>query len=96
MNPQRRIAEKAARQVAGPASLMCMEARHADAQHSALHADGPTVSMGQDKGVPQLDAFAKYAVAFPRISRSILTRASSARRRLISICSALTGLLSTP
>ncbi len=36
---------------------------------------------------------AKYAVAFPRMSRSIVTRASSARRRAISICSALTGLL---
>ncbi len=30
------------------------------------------------------------------MSRSIFTRASSARSRLISICSALTGLLSTP
>jgi hypothetical protein len=31
---------------------------------------------------------AKYAIAFPRMSRSMVTRASSARRRLISICSA--------
>ncbi|OGB69074.1 MAG: hypothetical protein A2486_04720 [Burkholderiales bacterium RIFOXYC12_FULL_65_23] len=30
------------------------------------------------------------------MSRSIFTRASSARSRLISICSALTGLLSAP
>ena len=36
---------------------------------------------------------AKYAVAFPRMSRSILTRASSARKRLIFICSAVTPVL---
>ena len=33
---------------------------------------------------------AQYAIAFPRMSRSIVTRASSARKRLISICSAVT------
>jgi len=49
-----------------------------------------------DEGVLQLRTFAKYAVAFPRMSRSILTRASSALSRLISICSALTTLLSAP
>ena len=39
----------------------------------------------------------QYAVAFPRMSRSIVTRANSARRRLFSICSALTtGLLVAP
>jgi len=38
----------------------------------------------------------KYALAFPRMSRSIFTRANSARSRLISICSALTNLLSAP
>jgi hypothetical protein len=32
----------------------------------------------------------KYTVAFPRMSRFILPRANSARKRLISICSALT------
>ena len=52
--------------------------------------------MPLDEGVLQLCAFAKYAVAFPRMSRSIFTRASSARSRLISICSALTTLLSAP
>jgi hypothetical protein len=45
--------------------------------------------------------FAKYAVAFPSMSRSIFARASSARRRLISNCaahytSAATGLLQLP
>ena len=52
--------------------------------------------MGLDEGVLQIDPLAKYAVAFPRMSRSIFTRANSARSRLISICSALTGLLSAP
>src|ERR1019366_4710650 len=37
----------------------------------------------------------QYAVAFPRMSRSIVTRANSARKRLISICSAVTALLPT-
>ena len=42
-----------------------------------------------DEGVLQIDPLAKYAVAFSKMSRSIFTRASSARSRLISICSAL-------
>ena len=37
----------------------------------------------------------QYAVAFPRMSRSIVTRANSARKRLISICSAVTPLFPT-
>ena len=41
-------------------------------------------------------SFAKCAVAFPGMSRSIFTRASTARRRAISICSALTGLAPGP
>jgi hypothetical protein len=49
-----------------------------------------------NEGVLHRCAFAKYAVAFSRVSRSIFTRASSARSRLISICSALTALLSAP
>jgi hypothetical protein len=47
-------------------------------------------------GVLHFCPFAKYAVAFPRMSRSIFTRANSARKRLISICSALTLLLPAP
>src|ERR1019366_7117793 len=46
-----------------------------------------------NKGVLHFWPFAKYAVAFPRMSRSIFTRANSARNRLISICSTLTALL---
>ena len=49
-----------------------------------------------NEGALEIDPLAKYAVAFSKISRSIFTRASSALSRLISICSALTGLLSAP
>ena len=49
--------------------------------------------MAFDKGILHFWPFAKYAVAFPRMSRSIVTRANSARKRLISICSAVTPVL---
>jgi hypothetical protein len=52
--------------------------------------------MPLDEGVLHFVTLVKYAVAFPKMSRSIFTRASSARIRAISICSALTGLLSAP
>src|SRR3546814_8209411 len=68
----------------------------ADHKYPALHGDRPHAAMPLDKGVLHFAPFAKYAVAFPRMSRSIFTRASSARSRAISICSALTGLLSAP
>lgn len=44
--------------------------------------------MLMDKGLPHAPNFAKYAVTFPSMSRSIFTRS-----RLISIYSALTTLL---
>lgn len=65
-------------------------------KHSALHGDRPHLAMTPDEGVLHFAALAKYAVDFPRISRSIFTRASSARSRAVSICSAFTGLLSAP
>ena len=49
--------------------------------------------MALNKGVLHFWPFAKNAVAFPRMSRSIVTRANSARKRLISICSAVTPVL---
>src|ERR1035441_2335500 len=64
-----------------------MVARHAHAQNPALHADRPHPPVTLNKGVLHFWPFAKYAVAFPRMSRSILTRPNSARKRLISICS---------
>ena len=44
-----------------------------------------------DEGVLHRYSLAKYAAAFFNISRSIFTRDNSVRRRLISICSALTA-----
>ncbi|EPN67595.1 hypothetical protein A234_28696, partial [Pseudomonas syringae pv. actinidiae ICMP 19101] len=61
------------------ASLVAMKAGRTDAQHPALHNDRPETAMSKNERVLQLDAFAKYAVAFSRMSRSILTRANSAR-----------------
>jgi hypothetical protein len=66
---------------------------HAHPQNSALHADRPHPPVISNKGVLHFWPFAKYAVAFPRMSRSIFTRPNSARNRLISICSTLTALL---
>ena len=72
-------------------------AGRADLQYAALHRDRPQAAVLLDEGVLQIDPLAKYAVAFPKMSRSIFTRANAARNRLISICSALTGaLLSAP
>jgi hypothetical protein len=51
--------------------------------------------MAFNKGILHFEPFAKYAVAFPNMSRSIVTRASSARKRLISICSAVTPAVPT-
>ena len=68
-------------------------AGHADPQHPALHTDRPHSLVALDEGVPHFCPLAKYAVAFPRMSRSMVTRANSARRRLISICSAITCAL---
>src|SRR5450631_27287 len=66
---------------------------YAYAQNSALHPDRPDPLVVLNEGILHFWPFAKNAVAFPRMSRSIVTRASSARRRLISICSAVTPLL---
>src|SRR5271156_1721189 len=43
-----------------------------------------------NQGVLHFCPLAKYAIAFPRMSRSMVTCARSARKRLISICSAVT------
>src|SRR6202140_5961355 len=64
----------------------------AHAEHPALHSDRPDPLVALNKGILHFWPFAKNAVAFPRMSRSIVTRANSARRRLISICSAVTAL----
>ncbi len=82
------IAQMATLGRAGQENKVFVASRHAHAQHTALHRDRPNATVALNEGVLQIDPFAKYAVAFPRMSRSIFTRANSARNRLISICSA--------
>ena len=96
MHQQRVVAQMAALHVAGPTHQVRVVSGHADTEHPALHRDRPHAPVPPNEGVLHFWPFAKYAVAFPKISRSIFTLANSARRRLISICSALTGLLSAP
>jgi len=96
VHQQRVVAQVAALIATGSAYKVFVVSGCTDLQNPALHRDGPHAPVALDEGVLHFDAFAKYAVAFPRMSRSIFTRASSARSRLISICSALTGLLSAP
>ena len=67
----------------------------ADVQRPTLRRYGPNSSMSLDKGVSRRNSLAKYAVAFFKMSRSIRVLASSAFRRAISICSALTALPAT-
>src|ERR1035441_3191368 len=74
-----------------------MVARDAHQQHPALHTDRPDPLVALNKGVLHFWPFAKYAVAFPRMSRSIVTLTAAASRWLFSICSAVTaGLLLAP
>src|ERR1039457_4403413 len=93
MHQQSLITQMATPNLTPAANPVFMVSRHAHPQHSALHTDRPHPSVTLNKGVLHFWPFAKYAVAFPRMSRSILTRANSARNRLISICSTLTALL---
>ena len=50
-----------------------------------LHTHWPEQLVLLDPGVLHCRTFAKYAVAFPSMSRSIVTRASSALNRITSI-----------
>src|SRR5215469_3755631 len=79
-----------------PPRQVLMKPRHAYLKHPALHTDRPGAPMAFHEGILHFWPFAKYAVASPRISRSIFTRASSARKRLISICSGVTPALPLP
>ena len=66
---------------------------HAHLQHSALHRDRPHAPFVLNECVLDADPFVKYAVGFPNMPGSIFKRANSARKWLISICSALTFTL---
>ena len=74
------------------AALPGAPAAGADTQHLAHVGQGVLVSMRIDPGVLHSASFAKYAVAFFRISTCIFSRAFSARSRDSSICSGVTGL----
>lgn len=68
----------------------------ADLQYLATQCDRPVGLVSCNPGVLHRDSRAKYAVAFFKMSRSILTLDSSARSRASSICSGLTGLSPAP
>ena len=93
MSQQRFVAEVATLGDMPPPRQVLVVSRDACAKHMALHPDRPDPLMALNKGILHFWPFAKYAVAFPRMSRSIVTRANSARKRLISICSAVTPAL---
>ena len=81
--------------VPGLARSILAIAAGANVQRPTLRRYRPDFSMSLDKGVSHRDSLAKYAAAFFRMSRSIRVLASSAFRRAISICSALTAFPAT-
>ncbi len=61
------------------AQLMLVIAREADIENLALQANRPEMATAINVGILHLWPREKYAAAFPSMSRSILTRASSVR-----------------
>jgi hypothetical protein len=53
---------------------MLVVAGHADPKYMALHPDRPYPLVALDEGVPHFCPLAKYAIAFPRMSRSMVNR----------------------
>ena len=72
------------------------KAAGADAQKVTGKRYHPPLFVIGNPGVLHFDTRAEYAVAFPRISRSILRRAFWACSLVSSICSGLTGLPRLP
>ena len=75
---------------------MFVMASHTHSKNLALHADSPQAPFASNRGVHHFCRLAKDAIDFPRMSHSILTRASSKRKRLISFCPAVTNLPPAP
>src|SRR4029434_134749 len=73
---------------AGRSSAPSVVAAAADLQHAALDADGPEHAMVVDEAVSHGDSFAKKAVAFFKMSRSMVRRRFSSRSRRSSACTA--------
>jgi hypothetical protein len=57
-----------------PTNKVLVVASHTYPQHPALHADRPHTPMASNQGVLHFCPLAKYAIAFPKMSRSIVTR----------------------
>ena len=73
---QRVVADMATLRRAGASHEVLVVPGHAPLQDQTLDRDGPHAMVATNEGVLQLCAFAKYAVAFLRMSRSIFTRAN--------------------
>src|SRR6516162_5728738 len=63
-----------------PPCQVLMKPRHAYLKHPALHTDRPEAPMAFDEGILHFWPFAKYAVAFPRMSRYLATDLHLLRR----------------
>lgn len=90
MGQQRLVADALAstrngRLVSALAAKVLKVATGAHAQCVACQRNRPPRFLARYPGVLHVDSLAKYAVAFFKMSRSILTRASSARSRASSI-----------
>jgi hypothetical protein len=72
-----------------PAKVL-MKTGYTHTQYPALHTDRPDPPMAFNKGVSHFWPFAKYAVAFPRMSRSIVTRASGIALKILDRRATLT------
>ena len=72
------------------------EGAGAHAQHVSSEGHQPMLLVPFYPGVLHFDTRSKHAVAFPRMPRSILIRAFSARSLASSICFGLTGLSPAP
>src|SRR5690606_9664332 len=73
-----------------PAALPAVESAFANRQHSAHRSHRPMAFHFLNPGVLCSVSCAKYAAAFFAMSRSMRSCTTSARKREISICSALT------
>ena len=71
MHQQRVVAQMAPLCVAGPSNEGLVIPGDADFEHPALHRDRPDAPVALDEGVLHFASFAKFAVAFPRMSRSL-------------------------
>ena len=89
VNQQGSVAHVPAARELLAAQMMLVIAREADFENFTLQANWPEMTTALDMGILHLWPREKCAAAFPRMSRSIFRRATSARSCRISICSAV-------